>query len=127
MGGVSTTFLSRGLPRPRFSPEESRQIKVRAFADLPQNMQIVLQNVPREYIWQELDFLMGRFLHDEARKYLTTDRTGRGRALNVDQREAVLTLYVVVHQRLYERGLVEPAEFVRMAHRLLFKGGAGAM
>jgi len=65
---------------------------------------------------------MGRFLHDETDAYLTTDRSGRGRALSPEQRRAILAAYTWYHQALLKRGFVEPAEFVRMAYRLRLKG-----
>ena len=65
---------------------------------------------------------MGRFLHDEADAYLTTDRGGRGRALSPEQRRAVLEVYLWYHKVLLSAGLVDPAEFVRMAYRLRLKG-----
>lgn len=111
-----TTF--RGLPRPRYSPDDTREVKGQALAALGPRSQEVLALLPRDYLWQEVEFLMGRFLHEDAEGYLTTDRAGRGRPLTNDQRRAVLELYLGFHKRLFDRGFVDPAEFVRMAYRL---------
>lgn len=60
---------------------------------------------------------------DSCTEYLTTDRSGRGRALLPEQRRAILDLYSSYHQALLARGYVEPAEFVRMAYRQRRNGG----
>lgn len=111
-----------GIPRPRYSPDVSREIRGHALADLSTSTRQALASLPRDYLWQEVEFLMGRFLHEESEAYLTTDRSGRGRRLRGEQRKAVLDLYIAYHQRLFERGFVEPAEFVRMAYRQRNKG-----
>ena len=108
----------RGIPRPRYSPNDSRELKMQALAALPIQAQNTLDGLPHDYLWQEIEFLMGRFLHERAEDYLNTDRTGRGRPLTMGQRDAVLNLYKAFHQRLIARGYVEPAEFVRIAYRL---------
>ena len=112
----------RGSARPRFSPDTSREVKSQAMAALPARAQEILSAVPRDYLWEEIEFLMGRFLHEDAEDYLITDRAGRGRALTPEQRRAVLDLYRNYHHRLSVKGFVDPAEFVRMAYRLLLKG-----
>jgi uncharacterized protein (DUF302 family) len=66
--------------------------------------------------------VMGRFLHDETDAYLTTDRSGRGRALSPEQRRAILDVYLWYHHALLNRGFVEHAEFVRMAYWLRLNG-----
>ena len=108
----------RGLRRPSFSPDETRELRSQFQANLPS----VLASLPHDYLWGEVEFLMGRFLHEESEAYLSTDRSGRGRALTSEQRKGVLDLYVAYHKRLSERGFVEPAEFVRMAYRLRRNG-----
>jgi superfamily I DNA/RNA helicase len=111
-------YLSfRGLPNPKYSPEVSKELRHQAFTRISPSLQNSLKSVPQDYLWSEVDFLMGRFLHDEAEAYLTTDRSGRGRALSSEQRRAILDLYLWYHQALLARGFVEPAEFVRMAYR----------
>lgn len=111
-------YLSfRGLPSPRYSPEASRELRHQALSKISPALQKSLRSVPPDYLWDEVDFLMGRLLHDEAEAYLTTDRSGRGRALSSEQRRAILDLYLWYHQALLVRGFVEPAEFVRMAYR----------
>ena len=112
----------RGMPRPRYSPNDSRELKGQVLAALPTQAQIALDGLPRDYLWQEIEFLMGRFLHERVEDYLNTDRTGRGRPLTVEQRDAVLNLYKVFHKGLIARGYVEPAEFVRIAYRLRLDG-----
>ena len=111
-----------GIPKPRYSPNETREVRGQAIAALPQRAQENLQSLPREYVWSEIDFIMGRFLHEEVEAYLTTDRTGRGRALSSEQRRSILDLYLTYVRRLFERGYVEPAEFVRMAYRQRMNG-----
>lgn len=116
-------FLSfRGLAGPKYSPEVSRELRQDALKNIVPALQNALRTVSSEYLWSEVDFLMGRFLHYEIDNYLTTDRSGRGRALSLDQRRAVLGVYSWYHKALLERGFVEPAEFVRMAYRLCLKG-----
>jgi superfamily I DNA/RNA helicase len=107
----------RGIPRPRYSPEASREVRGQAAAALTARDQQALASIPHDYLWHEVDFLMGRFLHEDNEAYLTTDRSGRGRALTNDQRGAVLNLYRAYHKRLFDRGFVDPAEFVRIAYR----------
>jgi superfamily I DNA/RNA helicase len=111
-------YLSfRGVPGPKYSPEACRESRYEAMAKLSPAHQSTLKLIPQDYLWSEVDFLMGRFLHDEVDGYLSTDRSGRGRALSPEQRRAVLNLYSAYHQSLLRRGYVEPSEFVRMAYR----------
>ena len=114
----------RGVARPLFSPDTSREVRGQAVAALSARAQEILSTVPRDYLWEEIEFLMGRFLHEDAEGYLVTDRAGRGRALTLEQRRAVLDVYRNYHHRLLAKGFVDPAEFVRMAYRLLQKGEA---
>lgn len=109
------TFV--GLPRPKFSPDDARDVRRAALAGLPVKYANAIANVPREYLWSEIEFLMGRFLHEDRQGYLDTDRSGRGIPLAALQRESVLALYESYHRALFDRGFVEPAEFVRMAYR----------
>lgn len=111
-----------GMPRPRYSPNDSREVRGASLAALPSRAQAALALLPREYVWQEVEFIMGRFLHEEVEAYLTTDRAGRGRALTSEQRRAILDLYLLYVRKLFERGFVEPAEFVRMAYRQRLNG-----
>lgn len=111
-------YLSfRGLQGPRYSPEVSRSLRQQAVSEISPSLVRSLTSVPRDYLWSEVDFLMGRFLHDQSEGYMTTDRSGRGRALSAEQRRAILELYLWYHQALLARGYVEPAEFVRIAYR----------
>ena len=107
-----------GIQRPKYSPDDSRELKGQSLADLPSRAQDAVASLPHDYLWQEIEFLMGRFLHEDVENYLETDRTGRGRALTFEQRHVILDLYREFHHRLYRRGYVEPAEFVRIAYRL---------
>lgn len=111
-----------GLPRPKFSTDESRTIREAALAALPPAHAAALVGIPPEYLGNEMEFLMGRFLHEETSQYLNTDRSGRGRPLSQAQRESVLLLYQSYHRRLFEAGFVEPAEFVRLALRRRLAG-----
>jgi superfamily I DNA/RNA helicase len=104
----------RGLKRPLFTPE-AKQDAMRALR--PFIVERAL-NLPEEYVWDEVEFLMGRFLHEERERYLTTDRAGRGRALAREQREIVLSVYEEYIKRLAAAGHTDPAEFVRIAYRL---------
>jgi superfamily I DNA/RNA helicase len=116
-------YLSfRGLGSPKYSPELSRRFRNEALWNVPPAHQNALKSISQEYLSTEIDFLMGRFLHDEADAYLTTDRGGRGRALSPEQRRAVLEVYLWYHKALLNARLVDPAEFVRMAYRLRLKG-----
>jgi superfamily I DNA/RNA helicase len=82
-----------------------------------------LAKLPPEYIWDEIEFIYGRFMHEESAGYLTTDRTGRGRAITETQREALLDLYRNYVEKLNAVRCVEFSEFVRIAYRLLDEGG----
>lgn len=116
-------YLSfRGLGSPKYSPEVSRELRNQVLAALSPAHQSALKSISQEYIWGEIDFLMGRFLHSNIEDYLTTDRGGRGRALTPDQRRAIVSVYTWYHQALLRRGFVEPSEFVRMAYRLRLEG-----
>jgi superfamily I DNA/RNA helicase len=116
-------YLSfRGIGSPKYSPETTRQLRNEALTNIAPAARNALKSVSQEYVWSEVDFLMGRFLHDETDTYLTTDRSGRGRALSPEQRRAILDVYSWYHQSLLQRGLVDPSEFVRMAYRLRLKG-----
>ena len=85
-------YLSfRGLARPKFSPEERSRLRREAPTKISHDLQNSLKSISQDYLWDEIDFLMGRFLHDEADEYLTTDRSGRGRALTTEQRRAIST------------------------------------
>jgi superfamily I DNA/RNA helicase len=111
-----------GIPRPRYSPDVSREVRGQAMAAQSQRAQENLKSLTSQYVWSEIDFIMGRFLHEEVEAYLTTDRTGRGRALSSEQRRSILDLYQTYVRRLFDKGYVEPAEFVRMAYRQRMNG-----
>jgi superfamily I DNA/RNA helicase len=116
-------YLSfRGLGSPKYSPKQSRRFRNEALWNVSPAHQNALKSVSPEYLSTEIDFLMGRFLHDEAEAYLTTDRGGRGQALSSEQRRAVLEVYRWHHKALASAGLVEPSDFVRMAYQLRVEG-----
>lgn len=106
-----------GIPKPQFSPDDAGAVRRATLSTVPATHANALANVPREYLWSEIEFLMGRFLHEDRDQYVDTDRSGRGLPLAAAQREAVLALYESYHRSLFERGFVEPAEFVRIAYR----------
>ena len=107
--------------KPRFSPVSSNLVRERVLSELPPQAQQVLAAIPPGYLWEEIEFLMGRFLHENADDYLKTDRAGRGRPITSEQRKAVLDLYQEYYQQLSDQGIVEPAEFARMAYKLRLK------
>lgn len=111
-----------GIPKPKYSPDACREVRGQAMAAQTLGAQENLKRLGSQYVWSEVDFIMGRFLHEEVDGYLSTDRTGRGKALSAEQRRNVLDLYMTYVRRLFERGYVEPAEFVRMAYRQRMKG-----
>lgn len=116
-------YLSfRGIKSPKYSPDESRRLRKEAFVNVSQGTRETLATIPQDYVWSEIDFLMGRFLHDKVDEYLETDRSGRGRALSSDQRRGILEVYRWYHQALLSKGFVEPAEFVRIAYRQRING-----
>jgi superfamily I DNA/RNA helicase len=114
-------YFREGL-RPRFSPDTKaaaqKQALAKALRAWPQNG----PQIPEDYLWDEVEFIMGRFLHEERDAYLETDRTGRGRALTAGQRSLVLRVYEEYVAQMYAAGEVDPAEFVRIAFRLRKKG-----
>ena len=112
----------RDVPALRYTPADKREAQQNAFRSLRGRSSQILAEVPASFTWSEIEFLMGRFLHENASEYLTTDRTGRGRALNLAQREAILELYNCYMQALVQSGAVDPADFVRIAYRYLTKG-----
>ena len=115
-------YLSFRSLTPHYAPQVSKEAQQQAIKMLEPEHQKSLRSIPISYIWDEIAFLMGRFLHEETRDYLTTDRGGRGRPLTNEQRRAILRVYGLYHKTLLSRGYVEPSEFVRMAYRKLREG-----
>ncbi len=107
-----------GLESPKYSPEDNRRFRNDAFWNASGEHKSALKAIPYEYLSSEIDFLMGRFVHEEAESYLTCDRSGRGRALSPEQRRGVLDVYLSYHRSLVNAGLVDPADFVRIAYSL---------
>ena len=112
----------RNFPPLRYTPDDQRASQQEAHNDLPRHLRAAIDSVPSNYIWSEIEFIMGRFLHEDAQAYLTTDRGGRGRRLTELQREAILHLYRRYMDALVSRGVVDPADFVRIAYRKLLEG-----
>jgi len=108
--------------RPRFSPETKAVAQQRALEKVRREWPDSVPEIPVDYLWDEVEFIMGRFLHEERQAYLDTDRTGRGRALTAGQRAFVLRLYEEYLAQMVANGEVDPAEFVRIAYRLRKKG-----
>lgn len=75
-----------------------------------------------EFVWDEIEFILGRFLHERVADYLSTDRSGRGRAITQTQRNSILQLYHNYILNLNKIGTSDPAEFVRLAYRLRSSG-----
>jgi len=111
-------IFKRGVESPKYSPEENRRFRSDAFWNVSAEHKVALKAISHEYLSSEIDFLMGRFLHEEAESYLTCDRSGRGRGLSPEQRSGVLDVYLLYHQSLANAGLVDPADFVRIAYSL---------
>lgn len=111
-----------GGQRPKFAPNELRQAKGAAWYKLSQSDKKSLENVGKDYVWDEIDFILGRFLDEDVDQYLHTDRAGRGRALSPVQRRSILTLYQLYMHQCNMKGVLEPAEFVREALRLVMGG-----
>ena len=109
----------RGLARPRYThSSEEKSIQDAAFRSISQQSQDLLESIPSEYIWSEIKFIFGRFLHDERKDYLQTDRSGRGRPLQTQQRQAILELYQRYMAELKEKRVCDSSEFVRIAYDL---------
>ena len=60
--GVYTTLYFRGLKRPRYSPEDTKQVRELALSLLPREFSQALSDLPKEYLWNQVEFIMGRFL-----------------------------------------------------------------
>ena len=112
----------RGIARPQYIPQEVRAIQDIAFRNISQQSRVLLERIPTEYLWNEIEFILGRFLNEETSDYLQTDRSRRGRPLQTTQRQAVLELYQRYIAGLTENRLTDPAEFVRIAYRLRVEG-----
>jgi hypothetical protein len=56
----------RGVGTPRYSLPLSRDLRREAITQIPAALQGALKSVSTDYVWSEIDFLLGRFLHDQA-------------------------------------------------------------
>lgn len=113
----------RNLPRLRYDRELADTAREEALKSLSEDLRSSLNTLPLEYVWNEVEFIYGRFMDDEADGYLRTDRTGRGRAITENQRRAILRLYRNYIDRLTKVQCVDFPEFVRIAYRLLVENG----
>lgn len=115
------TFV--GVKRPSFDPDKCLAVFDQARKGLSADDRNHLASLPPEYLKSELDFIFGRFMHDEVDdSYPRTDRSGRERALTAAQRAAVLGLYHGYFDGLRAVGLADAGEFVRIALRLRRSG-----
>jgi len=112
----------RDMPRPRSTPDAVDNAQHEALSSLPSELRMSLKTLPAEYIWEEIEFIYGRFMHEEVGGYLATDRAGRGRAITETQRAAFLQLYRNYIDALKNARCVDFPEFVRIAFRLLANG-----
>lgn len=110
-----------GLGHPQYKPEYVAKAQQEARRALPEGLRASLETLPLEYVWNEIEFIYGRFMHEEAAAYVETDRTGRGRAITQTQREAFLRLYNNYIEKLTAMRCVDFPEFVRLAYRQLLK------
>ncbi|MBI4323991.1 MAG: UvrD-helicase domain-containing protein [Chloroflexi bacterium] len=108
-----------GLGHPQYRPDYADAAKREAWNSLSGGLRAALKSLPPEYLWNEIEFIYGRFMHDEIAAYLKTDRTGRGRAITETQREAFLRLYKSYIEKLTAVRCVDFPEFVRLAYRQL--------
>lgn len=111
----------RGYPHPRYDQQVVENARESAWKSLSQDLRSSLDTTPREYVWEEVEFIFGRFMHEEVSAYMTTDRTGRGRAISENQRRAFLSLYNNYMNNLRAVNHVDFPEFVRIAYRLLLE------
>lgn len=114
----------RDMPHPRYSRELVEASQREAWNSLSEGLRSSLKALPPEYIWKEIEFIYGRFMHEEANSYLETDRTGRGRAITGLQRDAFLRLYRNYIDKLTSVKCVDFPEFIRVAYRLLKNGAS---
>lgn len=108
-----------GLGHPHYKPDYIVTAKQEALRALAEDLRVSLKTLPSEYVWDEIEFIYGRFMHEEAGDYLETDRTGRGRAITQTQREAFLRLYRNYIEKLAAVRCVDFPEFIRLAYRQL--------
>ena len=74
-----------------------------------------------QFLKDEVDFIFGKFLHNESQGYLTCDRRGRGVRLTNDQRKVILQLYTTYAESLLSHRQFIPRELNRNAYDLLTK------
>jgi superfamily I DNA/RNA helicase/fructose-specific component phosphotransferase system IIB-like protein len=108
-----------GMGHPQYKPDYVDAAQQEAWRSLPEGLRASLKTLPAEYVWNEIEFIYGRFMHEEVDDYLETDRVGRGRAITQTQREAFLRLYKSYITKLAAVRCVDFPEFVRLAYRQL--------
>jgi len=67
-----------------------------------------------QFLDEEVDFLMGKFVHQECEHYLDCDRTGRIKRLTKEQRKAILDLYKCFLKHLTDNRQFIPKELSRI-------------
>ena len=75
-----------------------------------------------QFLKDEVEFIFGKFIHEDVAEYLDCDRKGRGRRLTKKQRAAVLELYTEYAKRLTESRQYVARELNRIALKLLREG-----
>jgi superfamily I DNA/RNA helicase len=113
----------RGYEHPRYDPDLVKSAREETWKSLSEDVRSSLNTLPLEFVWNEVEFIYGRFMDDQADGYLRTDRTGRGRAITENQRRAVLSFYRNYMDKLTKVKCVDFPEFVRIAYRLLLENG----
>jgi superfamily I DNA/RNA helicase len=75
-----------------------------------------------QFLSDEVDFIYGKFVHSESRKYLTVERVGRGRPLGPQQRLLILSIYEQLVEGLAKAKHFDAREMPRLAFQLLSQG-----
>jgi superfamily I DNA/RNA helicase len=75
-----------------------------------------------QFLKDEVDFIFGKFIHNECDNYLSCDRTGRVHRLSDNQRACILELYKTYHIGLIDHKQYFSKELNRLAFDLLRKG-----
>lgn len=75
-----------------------------------------------QFLQDEIDFIFGKFIHQESEDYLICNRAGRGRRLSKNQRKTILELYKTYHINLVKQKQFVSKELNRIALDLLTKG-----
>jgi len=76
-----------------------------------------------QFLDEEIDFIMGKFVHQEKDRYLDCDRTGRVKRLTKEQRRTILEIYDCYISALTSNKQILPKEINRIALSYLCKAG----